>query len=693
MTITVQHLKSLLPEALAVDRHAAWREITRLKQSKTKTAADKKIRERLLGLNQKLQASIKLKAWRRENRPEPTANPALPITAKKDEIIAAISKHPVVIISGETGSGKTTQIPKFCLAAGRGIDGMIGCTQPRRIAATTVCRRIAEELGQEPGRAVGYKIRFKDKTGPHPFIKIMTDGILLAETQNDPYLAEYDTIIVDEAHERSLNIDFILGYLKTLLKKRSDLKVVITSATIDTQKFSTAFDNAPVIEVSGRMYPVEIRYFPVDSEIGDSDAPAHIEAATRELDKLLSKDPFGDVLIFMPTEQDIREIREIIKGRKYKNIIVFPLFARLSAAEQSRVFSRTPARKVIIATNIAETSITIPGIKYVIDTGLARIARYTPRTRTTSLPVTAISKSSAEQRKGRCGRVEKGVCIRLFTEEDFESRPMFTLPEVLRANLAEVILRMIALKLGDISDFPFIDRPDAKSIHDGFDLLVELGAIIPQFDKKNGRGKHRYTLTKSGTLMAKMPIDPRLSRMLIEARTQDVVKEMTVIAAALSIPDPRERPSEKAELADRAHKAIQDPASDFITLLNIWNRYHQAQDNSKTPGQTFKQSKNFCKAHFLSFNRMREWIDIHSQLSQILKEYRLHDHRPLAPAAQDRAVASGLYAPLYAAIHRSILSGFLSNIAVQKEKNLFQAAKGRQVMIFPRSVLGTLVKD
>ncbi|MBU0986150.1 MAG: ATP-dependent RNA helicase HrpA, partial [Proteobacteria bacterium] len=687
MTITIQHLKSLLPEALAVDRHAVWREIIRLKQSKTKTAGDKKTRERLLGLNQKLQDSITLKAWRRENRPEPTYNPALPITAKKDEIIAAISKHPVVIISGETGSGKTTQIPKFCLAAGRGIDGMIGCTQPRRIAATTVCRRIAEELGQEPGRAVGYKIRFKDKTGSHPFIKIMTDGILLAETQSDPHLAEYDTIIVDEAHERSLNIDFILGYLKTLLKKRNDLKVVITSATIDTQKFSTAFGNAPVIEVSGRMYPVEVRYIPVDSELGDSEAPAHIEAAIRALDKLLLKDPFGDILIFMPTEQDIREIREIIKGRKYKNIIVFPLFARLSATEQSRVFSRVPARKVIIATNIAETSITIPGIKYVIDTGLARIARYTPRTRTTSLPITAISKSSAEQRKGRCGRVEKGICIRLFSEEDFESRPMFTLPEVLRANLAEVILRMIALKLGDISDFPFIDRPDAKSIHDGFDLLVELGAIISQFDSKNDRGKQRYTLTKSGTLMAKMPIDPRLSRMLIEARTQDVVKEMIVIAAALSIPDPRERPSEKAELADQAHKTFQDPASDFITLLNTWNRYHQDRDNSKTPGQTFRQLKNFCKAHFLSFNRMREWIDIHGQLSQILKEYRLYDHHPLAPAAQDRARESGPYAPLYAAIHRSVLSGFLSNIAVQKEKNLFQATKGRQVMIFPGSAL------
>ena len=514
----------------------------------------------------------------------------------------------------------------------------------------------------------------------------MTDGILLAETQNDPDLTEYDTIIVDEAHERNLNIDFILGFLKTLLKKRKDLKVIITSATIDTEKFSKAFDRAPVIEVSGRMYPVEVRYHPYDLKAADNDEPAHIETAVRTLDKLQRESLFGDILIFMPTEQDIRETREAIKGRQYENIAVLPLFARLSADEQSKVFAPTAARKIIIATNIAETSITIPGIKYVIDTGLARISRYTPRSRTTSLPVTAISQSSAEQRKGRCGRVENGVCIRLFSEEDFHNRPLFTLPEILRANLAEVILRMIALKFGDISDFPFVDRPDPKSVKDGFDLLVELGAIALMPKPEATGGKPGYKLTKTGRLMAKIPVDPRLSRMLLEARVQGCLDEMTVIAAALSIQDPRERPSEKAEAADQAHKNFKDSSSDFITLLNIWNQYHQVWNSQKTISQSFKQAKKFCKAHFLSFKRMREWFDIHGQLTQILKDYRFR-RRLTPPAARDSNREPDEYAPLYTAIHKAVLSGFLANIAVKKEKNIFQATKGREVMVFPGSTL------
>ncbi|MBC8432994.1 MAG: ATP-dependent RNA helicase HrpA [Desulfobacterales bacterium] len=687
MTHIIKQIESRLPAALAADRHAISREIARIKSYRAKSPADAKTQKRLFHLEKRLQASIKKRAWRQENRPDPNYDPALPITAKKDEIIDAVAGNPVVIISGETGSGKTTQIPKFCLAAGRGIDGKIGCTQPRRIAATTVSRRIAQELGEQLGQSVGYKIRFQDKTSPDAYIKIMTDGILLAETQNDPDLTEYDTIIVDEAHERNLNIDFILGFLKTLLKKRKDLKVIITSATIDTEKFSKAFDRAPVIEVSGRMYPVEVRYHPYDSETADDDEPAHIETAVRALDKLQRESPFGDILIFMPTEQDIRETREVIEGRQYKNVAVLPLFARLSAAEQSKVFAPMAARKIIIATNIAETSITIPGIKYVIDTGLARISRYTPRSRTTSLPVTAISQSSAEQRKGRCGRVENGICIRLFSEEDFHTRPLFTLPEILRANLAEVILRMIALKFGDISDFPFVDRPDPKSIRDGFDMLVELGAIALMPKPETAGGKPGCKLTKTGRLMAKMPVDPRLSRMLIEARVQGCLDEMTVIVAALSIQDPRERPAEKAETADQAHKNFKDPSSDFITLLNIWNQYHQVWNSQKTISQSFKQAKKFCEAHFLSFKRMREWFDIHGQLTQILKDYRFSRSRQTPSAPRDSYREPDEYAPLYAAIHKSVLSGFLANIAVKKEKNVFQATKGREVMVFPGSTL------
>jgi len=691
----LKKIESLLPKALRADRHAIRREIIRIKKSGIKITSEDKIKNKLVRLEKRLQTSIKKKLWRKANRPKPIYNDALPIFSKKDEIIDSISKNRVVIISGETGSGKTTQIPKFCLAAGRGIDGKIGCTQPRRIAATTVSRRIAEELGEELGRSVGYKIRFKDKTGPHAFIKIMTDGILLAETQNDPYMNEYDTIIVDEAHERNLNIDFILGILKTLLKKRKDLKIVITSATIDTEKFSTAFDNAPVIEVSGRMYPVEIRYSAMDSKLEENDEQTHIEMAVSAIDNLQIKSPVGDILVFMPTEQDIRDTCELIKARNYKDTVIFPLFARLAGSEQSKVFSHIPSRKIIVATNIAETSITIPGIKYVIDTGLARISRYTPRSRTTSLPVTAISKSSANQRKGRCGRVQNGVCIRLFSEQEFENRPLFTPPEILRANLAEVILRMISLNLGDISDFPFIDRPASRSIQDGFDLLYELGAIVPGPRQKKTKEKTNFSLTEKGNLMAKMPVDPRISRMLIEAQTQGCLEEITVIAAALSIPDPRERPAEKAQEADQIHKTFNDPSSDFITLLNIWRKYQRTRQEEKTA----KSIKRFCKTHFLSFKRMREWGDIHAQISEVLREYGL-DHNtyrdqsarikkstPAQPSKAKHPAQHSKFESLYTSIHKSILSGFLSNIAVKKENNIFQATKGKEVMIFPGSTL------
>jgi len=616
---------------------------------------------------------------------------SLPITAKKDEIIAAISANRVVIISGETGSGKTTQIPKFCMAAGRGVDGLIGCTQPRRIAAITVANRISEELGQKGEQTAGYKIRFQDRTPANAFIKIMTDGILLAEAQHDPCLNAYDVIIVDEAHERSLNIDFILGILKTLLIKRNDLKLIITSATIDTQKFSRAFDHAPIIEVSGRAYPVTLRYWPSDDESDQDDADTYVDNAVRAVEKLQAESRFGDILIFMPTEQAIRETCHLLASRCDDGVRVLPLFARLTASEQTRVFAKIRTRKIIVATNIAETSLTIPGIKYVIDTGLARISRYSPRTRITSLPVVAISRSSADQRKGRCGRVADGICIRLYAEEDYLNRPLYTPPEILRTNLADVCLRMIALHLGELSRFPFIDPPDTRSIRDGYKLLSELGAIFEgnvSGHPRRGR-KLRYELTPNGRLMAKIPIDPRLSRILIQARHEGCIPEITVIAAALSIPDPRERPADKIQAADQAHKLFEDPLSDFVTLLNIWNRYHTELDK----GFSQNRMRRFCKSHFLSYKRMREWRDIHRQLTLVLKDYTSqskpvkHPETQKTKAFKSDKKSAGDFSERYTAIHKALLSGLLSNIATKKDKNMFQAAQGREVMLFPGSAL------
>ena len=637
---------------------------------------------RLGTLESQLQAAAGRKRKRRQNLPRFEDLSHLPITQAKAEIIDSLKNHPVTIISGETGSGKTTQIPKFCLAAGRGIDGKIACTQPRRIAATTVAARIAEELGEDLGRSVGYKIRFQDTTDPEAYIKVVTDGILLAETQGDPWLNEYDTIIVDEAHERSLNIDFVLGILKRLVERRPNLKLVITSATIDTEKFSKAFDDAPVIEVSGRLYPVETRYFVPDTDDQqEAEERTPVELAAQAIDQLSGRHGWGDVLVFMPTEQDIRETCETLEGRGYPRTVILPLFARLSPAEQKRVFASTGWRKIIVATNVAETSITIPGIKYVVDTGLARISQYVPRSRTTSLPVVPISRSSADQRQGRCGRVENGICIRLFSEADYRNRPLFTQPEILRANLADVILRMISLKLGDIDKFPFIDRPADKSIRDGFNLLEELGAIW-RADTRSA-----YRLTDNGRVMARMPIDPRLSRMLIEAQKENCLAQVTVIAAALSIQDVRERPLDKEKLADQAHRPFVDPLSDFITILNIWNSLHQGPEAPRG----MNALKKFCRQHFLSFRRIREWRDIHHQIMAVLKEQGMQPDGANGQNADvipdDRRSDDGGFHPLYSAIHRSILSGFLSNIALKKEKVFFRATKDREVMIFPGSGL------
>jgi ATP-dependent helicase HrpA len=540
------------------------------------------------------------------------------------------------------------------------------------VATVTVAHRIAEELGEEIGRSVGYQIRFEDRSGRNNSIKLMTDGILLNEAQNDPYLRRYDTIIVDEAHERSLNIDFVLGLLLTLLRKRRDIKVIITSATIDTEKFSRAF-RAPIIEVSGRMYPVEVRYQPLDHELEDSGEITYVDGAVTALQKIMESRSEGDILIFMPTEQDIRETCQLIEAKFDKRTVVLPLFARLPWREQRRIFQPASRRKIVVATNVAETSITIPGIRYVIDTGLARISQYNPRSRTTSLPVRAISRSSADQRKGRCGRVQKGICVRLFDQADYENRPLFTEPEILRSNLAEVILRMLSLNLGDISTYPFIDPPHPKSIRDGIDILRELGAVTTDSkDEEPGNGK-QYSLTERGRMMARLPIDPRISRMIIEAEREGCVNEILIIASALSIQDPRERPVESEKEADKAHARFADPFSDFMTLLTIWNQYHGLVQTAKSRSRM----KKFCREHYLSIRRMKEWIDVYDQLKAILDEHgwKIRQRRE----ADDKA--------LYDGIHRSIISGYLSNIAMRREKNIYTAARGKEVMIFPGSGL------
>ncbi len=617
---------------------------------------------------------MKKMAVRRARLPRIVYPSSLPILERKDDIISAIRKHPVVIITGETGSGKTTQIPKMCLEAGRGLGGLIGCTQPRRIATTTVARRIAEEMGEEIGRSVGYKIRFDDRTPPDAFLKIMTDGILLMETHHDPLLRAYDTIIVDEAHERSLNIDFILGILKTLIERRQDLRIIITSATIDTDKFSRAFDNAPIIEVSGRLYPVEVRYEPLDPKLEEKGEITPVDAAVRSVESLVDRHQRGDILIFMPTEQDIRETCELLTGRFREGVTILPLFSRLTIAEQQRVFRPSTARKIIVATNVAETSITIPNIRFVIDTGLARISQYNPRSRTAGLPIRPISRSSADQRKGRCGRVQNGICIRLFSEEDYLSRPLYTPPEILRSSLAGVILRMLALDLGDIDTFPFIDSPAPKGVRDGIEILLELGAIETSEKNKSSAAPH-HRLTEQGRIMAQLPLDPRISRMILGARKEGCLPEIVVIAAALSIQDPRERPADKEAQADQAHAKFKDPASDFSSLLGLWRRCYVRGGSP----QTQSGLRRFCRDHFLSYRRMREWREIHDQILSILSEKKLATRKEAIPQKQG--------ADLYAALHRSILSGYLGHIAQKKEKNLYTATNGRQAMIFPGSGL------
>jgi len=613
--------------------------------------------QQLNRLLEQARASAQLLSKRRACLPTPNYPEELPISERRAEILAAIQNNPVVVIAGETGSGKTTQLPKICLEAGRGLKGKIAVTQPRRVAALSISRRIAEELELEYGRHVGCKIRFRDQTSPETYIKVMTDGMLLAETQGDRNLSEYDTIIIDEAHERSLNIDFLIGYLRLLRHKRPDLKIVITSATIDTEIFSKAFDNAPVIEVSGRVYPVDVRYWPVDEMQQESGDCTYIDAAVSAVDDLLGESREGDILVFMPSERDIREAREKLEGRRHRHTEILPLFGRLTAAEQQRVFAPQALRRVVIATNIAETSLTIPRIRYVVDTGLARVSRYNPRSHTQRLPIEAIAQSSANQRKGRCGRVANGICVRLYSEQDFVARLEYAQPEIQRANLAEVILRMIDLRLGDIERFPFIDPPHKQAIAGGFQQLSALGAI-----DENRR------LTARGRDMARLPIDPTVSRMILQARDEGALSEVLVIAAAISVQDPRERPLEAQEAADQMHRRFHDKSSDFLSYLNIWKAYHEKMEEASQ-----NQMRKFCKAHFLSYMRVREWRDIHAQLRQTLKE--IGRFRFNKEAAE------------YDAVHRSVLTGLLSNIALKKEGNIYQAARNREIMIFPGSGL------
>jgi len=614
----------------------------------------------------------RFEAWleaRARHVPRVSYPPELPIAARAEEIVATLRspRRRVLIISGETGCGKSTQIPKMCLEAGRGVAGRVGVTQPRRLAAMTIAHRIAEELGEPLGRSVGYKIRFQDRTSRDGYIKVMTDGILLAETQGDHGLHEYDTIIIDEAHERSLNIDFLLGIMRRLLDERPDLKLVITSATLDTAKFSEAFKNAPVIEVHGRTYPVEVEYRVPDRE--EAEDKDYVDQAVEAVEHLRRERPPGDVLVFMPTEQDILETCRMLEGRKWPAVKVLPLFSRLPAGQQRLVYTVT-LPKIVVATNVAETSLTIPGIRYVVDTGVARIAQYQPGTRINSLPISPISRASADQRKGRCGRVKEGLCVRLYSQVDYESRDEFTRPEILRSDLAEVILRMTDLGLGDPLQFPFIDRPAAKAVHDGLDTLIELGAV-----RKTPPGP-RWELTDTGRAMARMQIDPRLSRMLLEARTERCVPEVAVLAAALSVRDPRERPPDKAQQADAVHAAFKHPDSDFLVLLNIWNRYHG--DFEKLG--SLVQKRRFCHENFLSFPRMREWTYLHAEIEGALRELEAGP-RPAPILHADVSPA------LYGAIHRSILSGYLSNIAAHKERNVYAGAKNREVTVWPGSVL------
>jgi ATP-dependent helicase HrpA len=599
-------------------------------------------------------------ARRRASVPDITYPGSLPIAERRDDLLAAIRDNQVVVVAGETGSGKSTQLPKLCLELGRGVDGLIGHTQPRRLAARTVAARIAEELGTEVGGLVGYTVRFHDQVGEATLVKLMTDGILLAELQRDRDLSRYDTIIVDEAHERSLNIDFILGYLTQLLPRRPDLKVIITSATIDTERFAKHFD-APVVEVSGRTYPVEVRYRPLGD---DAEGPTgyrtgdQVDGIRAAVDELRREGP-GDVLVFLSGEREIRDAANALDEAHLAGTEVLPLYARLSAAEQQRAFHAHSGRRIVLATNVAETSITVPGVRYVVDVGTARISRYSRRTKVQRLPIEPVSRASADQRAGRCGRVAPGICIRLYGQDDYEARPEFTEPEILRTNLASVILQMAALRLGDVESFPFVDPPDARSIRDAVALLVELGAMRPD-----------RSLTRLGRRLARIPVDPRFGRMILEADRNGCVREVLVLAAALSIQDVRERPTGQEEEAAASHRRFADPDSDFTAVLNLW-AYLEAQRKARGSSQFRKM----CKAEFLNHVRVREWQDLVRQLRQVAQEIGIHrNDTPADPDQVHRALLAGLlsHVGLYDREHRDYLGARQARFAIARGSALYR---------------------
>ncbi len=676
----LKSLQSALDGVLSRDRGRLIGRLRRLSRPGEANA------DALAKLAADIEASTAIVARRAARVPVIAIDASLPIAARTDEIVAAIRDHQVVVLAGETGSGKTTQLPKLCLAAGRGRAGMIGCTQPRRIAARTVARRVASELGTTVGDLVGFQVRFTEQVGEDALVKFMTDGILLAETQGDAWLGAYDTIILDEAHERSLNIDFLLGYLKRLLAKRPDLKLVVTSATIDTARFAEHFGNAPVIEVEGRTYPVEVRWRPLESREREpakasppggqgarrNDGPrTPRESGTTEqivaaIDEITAEDPRGDVLIFVPGEREIRDAHLALARRQYRETEVLALYARLSATEQDRVFRPGTKRRIVLATNVAETSLTVPRIRYVVDTGTARVKRYSQRSQLERLHIEPISQAAADQRKGRCGRVGPGICYRLYAEDDYTTRPRYTDPEILRTSLAGVILRMLSLGLGDVAAFPFVEAPSERAIGDGYRRLLEIGAIDEQ-----------RRLTPVGREIARVPVDVSLARMLVEATRLGVERELLVLAAFLSIQDPRERPADARQQADAAHAPFVVAKSDFLGVLVLWAAYSEAHAEL-----TQSRLRDWCQERFLSFLRMREWRELHRQLVV------LGDDGPARPRAKARDAASPLEGDaLHEAVHRCLLSGWPTQVGRKDERGQYRGPRERRFGVFPGSAL------
>jgi ATP-dependent helicase HrpA len=648
------------PESLALSiDHCLRRDQFRLRRERDRLRGEqlrgRDVAAALGGLEGKIATSVAARAARAASIPAITYPEELPISANRDEIRRTIEKHQVVIVCGETGSGKTTQLPKICLEAGRGVAGAIGHTQPRRIAARAVAARIAEELKSPLGQLVGYKLRFQDRSRPEGLIKLMTDGILLAETQGDRFLDTYDTIIVDEAHERSLNIDFLLGYLKWLLPKRPDLKIVITSATIDPERFSQHFNAAPIINVSGRSYPVTIRYRPVELDEEDDETASAEQAAILAAVDELWRDQTGDILLFLSGEREIRETAESLRKHHPQGCDILPLYSRLAQDEQERVFRPSGRRRIVLATNVAETSLTVPGIRAVIDTGVARISRYSHRSRLQRLPIEKISQASANQRTGRCGRVGPGIAIRLYSEEDYLARPEFTEPEIQRTNLAAVILQMHALKLGDIEAFPFVEPPDGRYVRDGQRTLREINAL-----SEDGM------LTELGRRLARLPLDPRLGRILLAGVDEKCLEEVAIIAAALSVPDPRDRPADKQTQADQKHALLRDEQSDFLSLLKLWRAYAEQREHLSRA-----KLRGWCRDNFLSYLRLTEWHDVHGQVMEVVKG--------------ELALKLNGQPAQYEAIHRALLAGLLSQVAQRKEQAEYLGANGTKLHIHPGS--------